>query len=310
MSISVRNLNYIYNPGMPGETTALKDVSFDVADGTVLGIIGHTGSGKSTLLQHLNGLIKPTSGEIYIDDVCITDGSAKMTEIRRRVGLVFQYPEYQLFEETVSKDVAFGPHNLGLSEEEVDSRVRKAIELVGLDYEDVKDISPFELSGGMKRRAAIAGVIAMEPEILILDEPTAGLDPKAHRDILSMIKRIHKEMGVILIFVSHNMADIAGLSDRVIVMSEGSIALDGTPQEVFSHGDKLASLGLGLPPAREIIEIIKEKADGFESNALTSEQAAEDIRDYIDSRNTAYTSGRRAAGINDGNSAGEKGTES
>ena len=205
MSISVKDLTYVYNPGMPGETKALDGVSFDVADGTVLGIIGHTGSGKSTLLQHLNGLIRPTSGEVYIGDVCITEKDVKMTEIRRRVGLVFQYPEYQLFEETVAKDVAFGPHNLGLSEEEIDRRVKEAIELVGLDYDEIKDVSPFELSGGMKRRAAIAGVIAMEPEILILDEPTAGLDPAAHRDILSMIRRIHDEMNIILIFVSHNM---------------------------------------------------------------------------------------------------------
>ena len=266
---------------MPDETTALRDISFDVADGTVLGIIGHTGSGKSTLLQHLNGLIRPTSGEIFIGDVCITDGSAKMTDIRRRVGLVFQYPEYQLFEETVGKDVAFGPSNLGLSDEEVQARVRKAIELVGLDYDDIKDASPFELSGGIKRRAAMAGVIAMEPEILILDEPTAGLDPKAHRDILSMIKRIHDEMDIILIFVSHNMADIASLSDRVLVMNRGGIEFDGTPEEVFSHGSELAALGLGLPPAREIVEKIREKAPDFESRALSTEQAASDIRRYM-----------------------------
>lgn len=282
MSISVKDLTYVYNPGMPGETKALDGVSFDVADGTVLGIIGHTGSGKSTLLQHLNGLIRPTSGEVYIGDVCITDKDVKMTEIRRRVGLVFQYPEYQLFEETVAKDVAFGPHNLGLSEEEIDRRVRDAIELVGLDYDEISEVSPFELSGGMKRRVAIAGVIAMEPEILILDEPTAGLDPAAHRDILSMIRRIHDEMKVTLIFVSHNMADIAEMSDRVIVMSEGKIALDGTPREVFSRGEKLAEMGLSVPPAREMTEQIKSKAAGFESDALTIDEAAADIRNYLE----------------------------
>ena len=282
MSISVRNLNYIYNPGMPGETVALNDVSFDVADGTILGIIGHTGSGKSTLLQHLNGLIKPTSGEVYINGECITDGKVKMTDIRRKVGLVFQYPEYQLFEETVRKDVAFGPKNLGLDEEEQEARVKKAIGLVGLDYEEIKDLSPFELSGGMKRRVAIAGVIAMDPKILILDEPTAGLDPSAHRDILAMVRRIHDEMGIILIFVSHNMGDIAEMSDRVMVMSDGKVALEGTPAEVFSQSDRLAEMGLGVPPAREIIELIKRKAPQFESEALTIDEAAEDIKKYME----------------------------
>ncbi len=282
MSISVRNLNYIYNPGMPGETVALNDVSFDVADGTILGIIGHTGSGKSTLLQHLNGLIKPTSGEVYINGECITDGKVKMTDIRRKVGLVFQYPEYQLFEETVRKDVAFGPKNLGLDEEEQEARVKKAIGLVGLDYEEIKDLSPFELSGGMKRRVAIAGVIAMDPKILILDEPTAGLDPSAHRDILAMVRRIHDEMGIILIFVSHNMGDIAEMSDRVMVMSDGKVALEGTPAEVFSQSDRLAEMGLGVPPAREITELIKSKAPQFKSEALTADEAAEDIKKYME----------------------------
>ena len=282
MSISVRNLNYVYNPGMPGETVALNDVSFDVADGTILGIIGHTGSGKSTLLQHLNGLIKPTSGEVYINGECITDGKVKMTDIRRKVGLVFQYPEYQLFEETVRKDVAFGPKNLGLDEEEQEERVKKAIGLVGLDYDEIKDLSPFELSGGMKRRVAIAGVIAMDPKILILDEPTAGLDPSAHRDILAMVRRIHDEMGIILIFVSHNMGDIAEMSDRVMVMSDGKVALEGTPAEVFSQSDRLAEMGLGVPPAREITELIKSKAPQFKSEALTVDEAAEDIKKYME----------------------------
>ena len=260
----------------------MSDVSFDVADGTVLGIIGHTGSGKSTLLQTLNGLIKPTSGEIYIDGECITDGKAKMTEIRRKVGLVFQYPEYQLFEETVRKDVAFGPKNLGLDEAEQEDRVKKAIALVGLDYDEIKDLSPFELSGGMKRRVAIAGVIAMDPKILILDEPTAGLDPAAHRDILAMVKRIHEEMGIILIFVSHNMADVAEMSDRVMVMNGGKAVLAGTPAEVFSNGDALAEMGLGVPPAREITEIIKRREPRFASEALSADEAARDIRLYLE----------------------------
>ena len=282
MSISVRNLKYIYNPGMPGETVALNDVSFDVADGTILGIIGHTGSGKSTLLQHLNGLIKPASGEIYIDGECITDGKARMTDIRRKVGLVFQYPEYQLFEETVAKDVAFGPKNLGCDEEEQQERVKKAIGLVGLDHEEIKDMSPFELSGGMKRRVAIAGVIAMDPKILILDEPTAGLDPSAHRDILAMVRRIHDDMGIILIFVSHNMADIAEISDRVMVMNAGRVVLEGTPAEVFSQGDRLKEMALDVPPAKEIIDIIKRKDPGFVSEALNTDEAARDIRNYLE----------------------------
>jgi energy-coupling factor transport system ATP-binding protein len=281
MSIKVRNLRYVYNAGMPGETVALDDVSFDVPDGIVLGVIGHTGSGKSTLLQHLNGLLKPESGEIYIDGECITDGKARMTEMRRRVGLVFQYPEYQLFEETVSKDVAFGPKNLGLDEEETEKRVRMAIELVGLDYDEIKDKSPFDLSGGMKRRVAIAGVIAMEPKVLILDEPTAGLDPSAHRDILSMIRRIHDEMGIILIFVSHNMGDVASMSDRVLVMSGGRIVLDGSPEEVFSHAEELDEMGLALPPARQIMMDRAGRVPGLKSDALTIEEAASDIRGFI-----------------------------
>ena len=282
MSIRVRDLSYVYDPGMPGESVALDGVSFDVADGTILGIIGHTGSGKSTLLQHLNGLIKPSSGEVYINDICITDGKTKMTEIRRKVGLVFQYPEYQLFEETVARDVAFGPKNLGMSEEDIDARVRESIALVGLDYEEIKDMSPFELSGGMKRRVAIAGVIAMDPEILILDEPTAGLDPSAHRDILAMVRRIHDEMGIILIFVSHNMGDIAELSDRVLVMSNGKVVMDGTPAEVFSQGDRLAEMGLGIPPAKEITDLISSRAAGFRSEALSIDEAARDIKRYME----------------------------
>jgi len=282
MPIEVRNLKYVYNAGMPGETVALSDVSFDVSDGEVLGIIGHTGSGKSTLLQHLNGLIKPASGDIFVDGVCITDGKAKMIEVRRKVGLVFQYPEYQLFEETVAKDVAFGPKNLGLDEAETEERVKTAVSLVGLDYEEIKDMSPFELSGGMKRRIAIAGVIAMGPKILILDEPTAGLDPAAHRDVLAMVRHIHDEMGIILIFVSHNMADIASLSDKVIVMSEGRIALSGTPAEVFSQRESLEAMGLALPPAREITALITSRVPGFKSDALTIDRAAEDIRKYME----------------------------
>ena len=281
MSIEVRNLKYTYNPGMPGETLALDDVSFEVRDGETIGIIGHTGSGKSTLLQHLNGLIKPDSGSVYIDGQCIRDGSTKLTEIRRKVGLVFQYPEYQLFEETVAKDVAFGPRNTGLPENQIETRVRAAMSIVGLDYDEIGEVSPFELSGGQKRRVAIAGVVAMRPSVLILDEPTAGLDPAAHNEILSMIETINASMNMIIIFVSHNMADVAKLSDRVLVMDKGKIAMQGTPREVFSHEDELSAMGLGVPPVRDILRQIKEAVPEFESDALTAEEAAEDIRRYF-----------------------------
>ena len=281
MSIEVRNLKYTYNPGMPGETLALDDVSFEVHDGETIGIIGHTGSGKSTLLQHLNGLIKPDSGHVYVDGQCITDGSTKLTEIRRKVGLVFQYPEYQLFEETVAKDIAFGPRNTGLPEDQLEKRVRAAMSIVGLDYDEIGEVSPFELSGGQKRRVAIAGVVAMRPSVLILDEPTAGLDPAAHNEILSMIETINASMNMIIIFVSHNMADVAKLSDRVLVMDKGKIAMQGTPREVFSHEDELSSMGLGVPPVRGILKQIREAVPGFESDALTAEEAAEDIRNYF-----------------------------
>lgn len=281
MSIEVKNLTYVYNPGMPGETVALNNVSLEINDGEIIGIIGHTGSGKSTLLQHFNGLLKPTSGEVWVDGVCITDGKAKLTDIRRNVGLVFQYPEYQLFEETVAKDVAFGPRNLGLNEEEIDRRVRSSIEIVGLDYEAIRNSSPFELSGGQKRRVAIAGVIAMQPRMLILDEPTAGLDPQAHKEVLSMVRRIHEDMGIVITFVSHNMADVANMSDRVFVMNGGEIYLQGTPREVFSHGKELEEIGLDVPPAREIMNEINASIPEVESNALTIDEAAAEIRAFL-----------------------------
>lgn len=281
MSIEVKNLRYVYNQGMPGETVALDDVSFGICDGQICGVIGHTGSGKSTLLQHLNGLLKPTDGEVWVDGQCITDGSIRLVEVRRKVGLVFQYPEYQLFEETVAKDVAFGPKNLGIEGEELEETVRKAIELVGLDYDKVKDASPFELSGGMKRRAAIAGVIAMKPSALILDEPTAGLDPKAHREILTMIRRIHEELGCIIIFVSHNMGDIASMCDKVLVINKGKLVLEGTPHEVYSQEKKLEAMGLDVPPVREIVDRLNEEI-GLGSDALTVEDAAEDIKTWLE----------------------------
>ena len=251
MSIKVTKLNHIYDKGMPTEQKALTDVSFEINDGELVGIIGHTGSGKSTLLQHLNGLLKASSGTIEIGGTDITRPGVSMVEIRKKVGLVFQYPEYQLFEVSVAKDVAYGPGNLGLSEEEIDQRVREAIALVGLDYEKVKDRSPFELSGGQKRAVAIAGVVAMKPEVLILDEPTAGLDPRSHKDILRMIKEVHEKTGNITILVSHNMGDVAEMADKVMVIDSGKLVIIGTPEEVFSQGELLKSVGLDLPPITE-----------------------------------------------------------
>lgn len=266
---------------MPDEQIALDNVNFDIYDGEIVGIIGHTGSGKSTLLQHLNGLLKPSSGTIRIGRVQITDPGVSMKEIRRRVGLVFQYPEYQLFEETVAMDVAFGPRNLELSSEEVDRRVREALELVGLDWETVKDRSPFELSGGQKRRVAIAGVLAMKPQVLILDEPTAGLDPGAHKDILQMIRDVHESQENIIIFVSHNMADVAALSDKIMVMSEGRLILSGKPREVFAQRDRLSSVGLDVPPAAGLMYRLRERGADVDTDVLTVREAEEEIYKYL-----------------------------
>lgn len=284
MSITVENLTYTYSKGMPNETRALEDVSFQLKTGEFAAVIGHTGSGKSTLMQQLNGLLRPDSGKITVGEVCITDPSAKMTEVRRKVGLVFQYPEYQLFEETVVKDVAFGPKQVGMTGEELDRVVEESIRLTGLDYEEVKERSPFELSGGQKRRVAIAGVLAMKPEILILDEPTAGLDPSAHRDVLELIRRIHRKERMTILLVSHNMGDIAELADRVLVMNRGKLVMNGTPAEVFSRGEPLWEMGLGLPPATEFMERLKERLPGIDAAQLSIEDAAKEICRYLKGR--------------------------
>lgn len=281
MSIQVRNLSHIYSKGMPDEQKALDNINFNIYDGEIVGIIGHTGSGKSTLLQHLNGLLKADSGSIEIDGVDITKPGVSMRDIRKKVGLVFQYPEYQLFEETVALDVAFGPKNLGLSPEEVDSRVKDGLELVGLSYEDIKDRSPFELSGGQKRRVAIAGVIAMKPHVLILDEPTAGLDPGAHKDILSMIEEVHESQNNIILFVSHNMADVAALSDKVLVMDEGKLIMAGTPKEIFAQRDRLTAIGLSVPPVTELMYRLKERGIPAAENILDIREAAEVLYEYL-----------------------------
>ena len=244
--LQVEKLEHIYSRGTPFQHTALKDVSFSVERGEFIGIIGHTGSGKSTLMQHLNGLLKPTSGRILLDGKDIWTDKATTRQSRFRVGLVFQYPEYQLFEETVYKDIAFGPKNMGLKPDEIDRRVREAARLVGLTEKQL-EVSPFDLSGGQKRRVAIAGVIAMEPEILILDEPTAGLDPVGREEILGNIQAYRKAKNATVMMVSHSMGDVARLTDRLLVMCDATLAMDGTPDEVFSHAQELLEMGLDIP---------------------------------------------------------------
>ena len=281
MSVQVKNIFHTYNKGNPDAKIALKDVSFSIHDGEILGVIGHTGSGKSTMLQHLNGLLKPDSGQIIIGDIDITDEKVKMTEIRTRVGLVFQYPEYQLFEETVAKDVAFGPKNLGMSDEDIEKTVRKSLEMVGLSYDEIAGRSPFELSGGQKRRVAIAGVIAMNPEVLILDEPTSGLDPHAHMEVLNMIRKIHKESTGIIIFVSHNMRDVANMSDKVLVMDRGSVVAFDTPDEIFKKREMLRNIGLSTTPSAVLFDKLDDRGIHIESDAVRIDDVEEALFGYL-----------------------------
>ncbi|MCT4594523.1 MAG: energy-coupling factor transporter ATPase [Anaeromicrobium sp.] len=284
MSIKVENLKHIYNPNTPFETTALNNVSFSIAKGEFIGLIGHTGSGKSTLVQHLNGILKPHSGKIIINGVDITKPKMNLREIRQKVGLVFQYPEHQLFEETVHRDVAFGPTNLGLDGDEVNARVKEAIKWVGLNYEEIKDKSPFELSGGQKRRVAIAGVVAMKPEVLILDEPTAGLDPKARDDILNQIKKLHNEYRMNIILVSHSMEDISRLVDRIVVMDKGQVALMGSPKEVFKESKLLTEIGLGVPQITILMNKLSEKGINIKKDIFTIDEAKTEILKWMRSK--------------------------
>ena len=278
MSVIVKNLTYIYDEGMPFASKAIDDISFEIKDNDFVGLIGHTGSGKSTLIQHLNGLLKPSSGQIIVNGFNITDKDLNLTEIRKRVGIVFQYPEYQLFEETVEKDIAFGPGNLGLDEEEISKRVRKSMEAVGLDYETYKDKSPFDLSGGQKRRVAIAGVIAMNPEVLILDEPTAGLDPGGRDEIFNLIKKLHHDNNITIILSSHSMDDMAKLAQTIIVMNHGKIEFMGSPREVFnSNVDRLKEIGLDVPQVLELAIKLREKGFNIREDILTIEEAKEEI---------------------------------
>ena len=274
--LEIKNLNYIYSAGTPFEHKALDDISFRVYPGEFIGIIGHTGSGKSTLMQQLNGLLKPTSGQILLDGQDIWSDKMVTRQARFRVGLVFQYPEYQLFEETVYKDIAFGPKNMGLSPEEVDRRVREAAGFVGLTEKQL-EVSPFDLSGGQKRRVAIAGVIAMEPEVLILDEPTAGLDPVGRAGILSNIEAYRKAKNATIMMVSHSMEDVARLTDRLLVMNGSRLAMDGTPAEIFTHAQELVQMGLNIPQVTQVFLHLKELGLQVE-NVYTISQAVAALR--------------------------------
>ncbi|MEE0381614.1 MAG: energy-coupling factor transporter ATPase [Oscillospiraceae bacterium] len=274
--LEAKNLTYIYSVGTPFEHKALDDISFSVERGEFIGIIGHTGSGKSTLMQQLNGLLKPTSGTMLLDGQDIWSDKKLTRQARFRVGLVFQYPEYQLFEETVYKDIAFGPKNMGLSAEEVDRRVREAAGFVGLTEQQL-EVSPFDLSGGQKRRVAIAGVIAMEPEVLILDEPTAGLDPVGRSEILGNIQSYRKAKNATIMMVSHSMEDVARLTDRLLVMNGSKLAMDAPPAQVFTHAEELTQMGLNIPQVTQVFLELKKLGLDVK-NVYTIEQAAAEIR--------------------------------
>ena len=260
--LSLQHVTYCYNPDQKDAFNAVDDVTLDIEQGEFIGLIGPTGSGKSTLVQHLNGLLAPTKGKVLFRGQNMAEDKKKLRELRFKVGLVFQYPEYQLFEETVAKDIAFGPRNMGLDAEEIDRRVRGAMLQVGLNYDEVAERSPFELSGGQMRRVAIAGVLAMRPRVLILDEPTAGLDPAGRNSILQMIRDLHTAGGLTVIMVSHSMDDISTLATRLVVMSRGELVMTGTPREVFTQQEKLRSIGLGVPQAAELTHALI--AEGFD----------------------------------------------
>lgn len=274
--IRVDNLTHTYGVGTPFQRSAVEGLSLDIRRGEFLGIIGHTGSGKSTLIQHLNGLLKPSSGTIYLDGADIWAEPKKIRSVRFRVGLVFQYPEYQLFEDTVRKDIAFGPKNMGLDAREVERRVLAALSAVGLD-ESVLDKSPFALSGGQKRRVAIAGVMAMEPEVLILDEPTAGLDPRGRESILQMLREYHERRGSTVVLVSHSMEEIARNAQRIIVLSGGGVCMEGTPAEVFARADELEAVGLDVPQSTKIAAALRRRGMAVEGSIFTVDALARAI---------------------------------
>ena len=276
MSIALEHVSYVYSPGTAYEKHALKDVSFEIPQGQFVGIIGHTGSGKSTLIQHLNGLVRATSGRVLYEGQNIYEDGYNMRELRTRVGLVFQYPEYQLFEVDVISDVCFGPKNQGLPKEEVEERAKEALSLVGLDESFYRQ-SPFELSGGQKRRVAIAGVLAMHPEVLILDEPTAGLDPKGRDEILGEIETLHREKGMTIVLVSHSMEDIARYADRLIVMNHGEKVFDDTPRNVFRHYKELEAIGLAAPQVTYVVQALRKEGIPIDDGLITVEEARDAI---------------------------------
>ena len=277
MSIEVNQVTYTYMPQTAFERTALSKITLTIEEGVLTAIAGHTGSGKSTLVQHLNGILRPTQGSVLVDGQDLSAKDKTSVTARRRVGMVFQYPEHQLFEETVEEDIAFGPKNLGLSSEEIARRVRRAMELVRLDYDTYRERSPFQLSGGQKRRAAIAGVLAMEPKYLVLDEPTAGLDPRGRDDLLQRIVRLHREKKMTVIFVSHNMDDIARLADRVIFMHEGRVLLDRPPREAFREKLALKTAGLEEPETVTLLEKLQQRGLAVDTDAFTAEETARRI---------------------------------
>ena len=277
MPIELKNLTHTYSEGSAFQATAIRDVNLTIEDGEFIAVVGHTGSGKSTLVQHLNGLLKPTGGQVLIDGEDLNAPGADRRRIRQKVGLVFQYPEYQLFEETVARDIAFGPKNLGLSAEETDARVRRAMAHVHLDYDKYAELSPFELSGGQMRRVAIAGVLAMEPKVLILDEPTAGLDPRGRDRILGMVQELHARGGTTVIMVSHSMDDVARLATRLVVMSRGELVATGTPREIFRQVDMMESIGLGVPEAARLCALLRQRGVKLPDDLYTPEEMRDSL---------------------------------
>ena len=277
MPIELKSVTYTYMTGTPFERTALRDVSLEISDGSLTAIAGHTGSGKSTLVQHLNGLLHPTKGEVLVDGVSLMGKQKEAILSRRKVGIVFQYPEQQLFEETVAADIAFGPKNLELSEDEINRRVRSAMEFVQLDYETYKDVSPFRLSGGQMRRVAIAGVLALAPKYLVLDEPTAGLDPQAREDLLQRITELHRKKKLTIIFVSHNMGDIARMAERVVFMHDGRVLVDAPPSEAFFANKEIEEAGLAVPPTVALLSRLQENGLPVEADAFTVAEAVKRI---------------------------------
>lgn len=280
MAIVFEKVTHVFMPGSPFMTTAISDVDLTIADGEFVGLIGHTGSGKSTLIQHINGLLKPTAGTVTVGGIRTGGKGEEIARLRRKVGLVFQYPEHQLFEETVEKDVAFGPRNMGLAEEEVALRVTRALEQVGLIPDEVLQRSPFELSGGQRRRAAIAGVLAMEPEVLILDEPTAGLDPRGRGEVLALVKGIHERRHCTVIMVSHSMDEVAGMATRVLVMNRGEIAIDGEPRAVFGRSDELREMGLDVPAVAMLCAELRARGLDVPDGIMTLAE----MKDFITGR--------------------------